>query len=69
MNLAGVVIPGDRVPAVPGKQVLYRNGNLHTEGGTVAVSAGSTDLLPEMLTTPSRTDIGLPALASPGLFQ
>jgi ATP-dependent helicase Lhr and Lhr-like helicase len=31
MNLAGIVIPGDRVPAVPGKQVLYRNGSLHSE--------------------------------------
>jgi ATP-dependent Lhr-like helicase len=28
MNLAGIVIPGDRIPAVPGKQVLYRNGAL-----------------------------------------
>src|SRR5439155_2034237 len=53
MNLAGIVIPGDRVPAVPGKQVLYRNGNLHIEDGTVAASSGSTDLLPAMLTTPS----------------
>jgi ATP-dependent Lhr-like helicase len=32
INLGGIVIPGDRVPAVPGKQVLYRNGNLHSEG-------------------------------------
>jgi ATP-dependent Lhr-like helicase len=31
MNLAGIVIPGDRIPAVPGKQVLYRNGALHSE--------------------------------------
>jgi ATP-dependent Lhr-like helicase len=31
MNLAGIVIPGDRIPAVPGKQVLYRNGTLHSE--------------------------------------
>ena len=31
MNLAGIVIPGDRVPAVPGKQLLYRNGSLHSE--------------------------------------
>ena len=31
INLAGIVIPGDRVPAVPGKQVLYRNGKLNTE--------------------------------------
>jgi ATP-dependent Lhr-like helicase len=31
MNLAGIVIPGDRIPAVPGKQVLYQNGSLHSE--------------------------------------
>jgi ATP-dependent helicase Lhr and Lhr-like helicase len=31
MNLAGIVIPGDRIPAVPGKQLLYRNGSLHSE--------------------------------------
>ncbi|MBB5319200.1 DEAD/DEAH box helicase [Tunturibacter empetritectus] len=31
MNLVGVVIPGDRVPAVPGRQVLYSNGRLHSE--------------------------------------
>ncbi|WP_353072335.1 DEAD/DEAH box helicase [Tunturiibacter gelidiferens] len=31
MNLAGVVIPGDRVPAVPGRQVFYSNGRLHSE--------------------------------------
>jgi ATP-dependent Lhr-like helicase len=26
MNLAGVVVPGDRIPSVPGKSVTYRNG-------------------------------------------
>jgi ATP-dependent Lhr-like helicase len=31
MNLAGIVIPGDRIPAVPGKQLLYRNGTLYSE--------------------------------------
>jgi ATP-dependent helicase Lhr and Lhr-like helicase len=30
MNLAGIVIPGDRIPAVPGKQVLYRNGKIYS---------------------------------------
>jgi len=28
MNLAGIVIPGDRVPAVPGRFVRFRNGTL-----------------------------------------
>jgi ATP-dependent Lhr-like helicase len=31
MNLAGIVIPGERISAVPGKQVLYRNGTLYSE--------------------------------------
>jgi ATP-dependent Lhr-like helicase len=38
-NLAGIVIPGDRVPAVPGKQVLYRNGSLHSESVPDSISA------------------------------
>ena len=28
MNLAGVVVPGDRVPAVPGRSVAYYNGTV-----------------------------------------
>jgi ATP-dependent helicase Lhr and Lhr-like helicase len=31
MNLVGIVIPGERVPAVPGRHLLYCNGRLHTE--------------------------------------
>jgi ATP-dependent Lhr-like helicase len=30
-NLAGIVLPGGRIPAIPGKQVFYRNGLLHGE--------------------------------------
>jgi ATP-dependent Lhr-like helicase len=30
-NLAGIIIPGERVAAIPGKQVIYRNGSLHIE--------------------------------------
>ncbi|MCU1320982.1 MAG: associated domain protein [Acidobacteriaceae bacterium] len=33
INLAGIVIPGDRIAAVPGKSVQYRNGSLHLEDG------------------------------------
>ncbi|HTC76197.1 MAG TPA: hypothetical protein VK684_11515, partial [Edaphobacter sp.] len=39
MNLAGIVVPGDRIPAVPGKQVLYRNGILHSESVPDSLSA------------------------------
>ena len=31
LNLAGIVVPGERVPAVPGKQVVYRGGILAVE--------------------------------------
>ena len=31
LNLVGIVIPGERVAAVPGKQVRYRNGSLAEE--------------------------------------
>jgi ATP-dependent Lhr-like helicase len=30
-NLAGIVLPGERVAAMPGKQVRYRNGLLYSE--------------------------------------
>jgi ATP-dependent Lhr-like helicase len=59
MNLAGIVIPGDRVPAVPGKQVLYRNGSLHSEQGPDSISTDKiTVTLPPTL---------LPATAPPTL--
>ena len=38
MNLAGIIVPGDRVPAVPGKQLLYRNGSLHPEQEPATIS-------------------------------
>jgi ATP-dependent helicase Lhr and Lhr-like helicase len=31
LNLAGIVLPGERVPAVPGREVRYRNGLLVVE--------------------------------------
>ncbi|GGA75360.1 ATP-dependent DNA helicase [Edaphobacter acidisoli] len=37
-NLVGIVIPGERVPAVPGKQTLFRNGRLHNESEPEAAS-------------------------------
>ncbi|WP_263367502.1 DEAD/DEAH box helicase [Edaphobacter bradus] len=30
-NLAGIILPGERVPAISGRQVLYRNGSLHSD--------------------------------------
>jgi ATP-dependent Lhr-like helicase len=32
LNLVGIVVPGERVPAVPGREVRYRNGVVFIEG-------------------------------------
>jgi ATP-dependent Lhr-like helicase len=31
MNLAGIVLPGERIPSIPGRQVRYQNGRLFEE--------------------------------------
>ncbi len=35
INLVGIIVPGERIPAVPGKQVLYCNGHQHAPQPTV----------------------------------
>jgi ATP-dependent helicase Lhr and Lhr-like helicase len=62
MNLAGIVIPGDRVPAVPGKQLLYFNGTLHSESEPDAVPK---EKIPVALPLAHLRE---PALAPLGLF-
>jgi ATP-dependent Lhr-like helicase len=49
-NLAGIIVPGERVPAVPGKQVIYRNGSLHIESHEEEIVA---NLLPIPVPTAS----------------
>ena len=49
LNLAGIVIPGERVAAVPGKEVRYRNGLLILADGQNSedvTAGGGTVLLP-----------------------
>ncbi len=36
MNLAGIVVPGERVPAVPGRSLRFRNGSLIQPDGQPA---------------------------------
>ena len=60
MNLAGIVIPGDRIAAVPGKQLQYRNGNLYTPEAPTSTLDPLGDLAPPPPPAPT------PGL---GLFQ
>jgi ATP-dependent Lhr-like helicase len=41
-NLVGIVLPGERVSAIPGKQVLYRNGLLYSEQAAIDAETVST---------------------------
>jgi ATP-dependent Lhr-like helicase len=52
MNLAGIVIPGDRIAAVPGKQLLYSNGSLHSEQEPDNISS---EKIPTVTVPPSST--------------
>jgi ATP-dependent Lhr-like helicase len=46
MNLAGIVVPGERVAAVPGKAVLYRNGCLVSEDPLSSAEANNATTAP-----------------------
>jgi ATP-dependent Lhr-like helicase len=59
MNLAGIVIPGERTPAIPGKQVLYRNGALHLQGDTYRASEKQAHSMPGMITPPISVSLSL----------
>lgn len=56
MNLAGIVVPGPRTPAVPGRQVRFRNGVLVTE------ELGASSLAPEAWVPTEPTQTETPAL-------
>ncbi len=64
MNLAGIVVPGDRIPAIPGRCVRFANGVVVPDEGTMSAQRspvrGLGTVPPELLTVPPR---GL------GLFQ
>ena len=59
MNLGGIVVPGDRIAAVPGKQLLYRNGSLHFEQEPDIISA---ERIPAVTLPPSPLPAAPPSL-------
>jgi ATP-dependent Lhr-like helicase len=46
MNLAGIVIPGDLIAAVPGKHLVYRNGTLHSQQEPDTISSERIPAVP-----------------------
>jgi ATP-dependent helicase Lhr and Lhr-like helicase len=67
MNLAGIVIPGDRLPAVPGKQVVYRNGILDSEPESEGISSEKRPVALPPMSYPGSA-LPTPTVASPRLF-
>jgi ATP-dependent helicase Lhr and Lhr-like helicase len=67
MNLVGIVIPGDRLPAVPGKQVVYRNGILESEPESESVSSEKRPVAFEAMSYPASAP-PTPTVSSPRLF-
>ncbi|HEX4155935.1 MAG TPA: DEAD/DEAH box helicase [Acidobacteriaceae bacterium] len=53
MNLIGVLLPGERVPATPGRQLLFRNGSLHSADADPPDAGIQEAPLPPNLTVPS----------------
>jgi ATP-dependent Lhr-like helicase len=47
LNLAGIVVSGERVPAVPGKEIRFRNGSLADEGGDGDANASEMPPMPK----------------------
>jgi ATP-dependent Lhr-like helicase len=52
INLAGIVIPGDRIAAIPGKQILYCNGNLYSKSPSETAPIGTPPREFSPITTP-----------------
>jgi len=59
-NLAGIVLPGERVPAIPGKQVLFRNGLLYSEEAQDTEPPPETAIPATIHPTPVAVNISLP---------
>ena len=72
LNLVGITVPGERVPAVPGREVRYRNGSIAIEDLPNAAAATLSSPTPprrHRFQLPSVTPIpAVPTPSAPTLF-
>ncbi|HEY5382452.1 MAG TPA: DEAD/DEAH box helicase [Acidobacteriaceae bacterium] len=52
INLLGVLVPGDRIPAIPGRQVVFRNGYAHAEESPPRRDVEAISLPPDLALQP-----------------
>ncbi|MES2390889.1 MAG: DEAD/DEAH box helicase, partial [Acidobacteriota bacterium] len=74
LNLVGIVVPGERVAAVPGKEVRFVNGAVVAEAGAEPVverpvKAARRRSVADMLRAEAGVTRAPQAAASPGLFS
>ena len=74
LNLAGILVPGDRTPAIPGREVSFLNGVTVEENPTPTAPAKSPKLtrtrsISDMLRSEALNPRNPQPVASPGLFS
>ena len=74
LNLAGILVPGDRTPAIPGREVSFLNGVTVEENPSPTAPAKSpkptrTRSIPDMLRAEALTTRAPQPATSPGLFS
>jgi ATP-dependent Lhr-like helicase len=68
LNLVGIVVPGDRVAAVPGCEVRFANGSVLTEPGAEMPKTKRSRSIAELLRADAVPVRAVQPLVSPGLF-
>jgi ATP-dependent Lhr-like helicase len=70
LNLVGIVVPGDRVAAVPGREVMFVNGAaVCDEAAIPGPRPKRTRSIADMLRADAIVPRAVAAVASPGLFS
>jgi ATP-dependent Lhr-like helicase len=70
LNLAGILVPGDRVPSIPGREVIFLNGVVLEENEPVPATAKPKRArsVADLLRAEALPQRPIQAAASPGLF-
>ena len=65
LNLAGIVVPGERVPAVPGREIRYRNGVIFIEGARNPEDSPPTETVRQPISSVRKPRFPQPILPTP----
>ena len=70
LNLAGILVPGDRIPAIPGREVIFLNGSVLQENEPVPATPKPKRArsVADLLRAEALPQRPIQAAASPGLF-